>query len=169
MKTDKSIKKEARQWLSKSINLDDIGAFNINVEKGQLLFRKFREELSKHDVYRVANFSDEVKEAWYDHKNCGYEGSNVLSINYKNGDSEEIHKDEILKREWFSISLKKMKSENLIEPITKTFTFAIYNPIFPFHSRLNWRTLERSTGKSFEFEKIFKKPKPKRKYATVTI
>ena len=161
----KEILDTAKGWLSQKVNLSDIGPFNITVEKGEVKFWRVQEFLTKDEIFKVTNFSPEVKVAWYGPG----ELSDHISIRYNNEDFERIHRDDVLRRKWFKDSLEEAKCKLIVDPRVVEYVFAKYVIVFPYHSRLDWDKLEKCTGKNFEFERVFKKPRKNRVYATVTI
>lgn len=160
---EQEILDEAREWLYRHIDPEDVGSHNIFWVNGSVVFRKFKKGLSHDNIIYVANNSSDVSKAWK-----SYTGDDMIRVQYTDSTFENIHEDEILKREWFKVSLKWMLVCNLIQEKMLSFDFATYHPIFSYHSKIDFDKLEYVTERSFEFERNFKKPKNKL-YATIEI
>lgn len=152
---------EAEDWLSERIDKEDICKYTIVWDGIFVNFTKKSRKLRESDILEVANNSNDIIRAWKDSN-----GSSYINIQYYNSASDRIHIDEIYEENWFKMSLSWMISCGLIFEKVVDVTFAKYHPLYSSQSSIDFDELEKTSGRKFEFERNFHKPKNKL-YATI--
>jgi len=158
---EEKILSDAKSWLYSRINPRDIGYHDIQWEKGLVTFSKSKFGFIDSDILKAVNASSGVRVAWWHDKD-------MLRLVTMTNDIVNISRSDIWRKDWFCTVIKNMIMCGEISQELIVEKFATYNPIFVYHSNLDFDILESVSGKDFDFERKFKKPK-NRIYATIEI